>query len=316
MKVLVLGGGASGMTAAIFAAQNGADVTILEKKEQLGKKLSVTGNGKCNYGNLYMAPRYYYGHDETFIKKVLQRVPEESVIDWFEQLGMLSMSRKNYMYPATQSAFTVVSALKKRLTELNVEIITDCVINSVKKEDFFVVSTSKGMFSGDKVIFSMGSQAGVHDKVPFNGYDILESLGHSVYPALPALCGLCGEEGFEEAWAGVRIEGAVSYKGIREEGEIQLTKEGVSGIPVFQLSHPIVEELEKKPVLLSIDFLPNYDEEILSEFLTKMKNSERANDTVLSAVSLWIPKKLCTALLIKEEALLRKTLTELTDGDI
>ncbi|MBP5295671.1 MAG: FAD-dependent oxidoreductase, partial [Lachnospiraceae bacterium] len=122
MKVLVIGGGASGMMAAVTAAENGASVTLLEKKEQLGKKILVTGNGKCNYGNLLTGPSDYRGHDRALIRSVLKAYPVEKSIDWFESSGMLSMSRREYLYPASQNAATVVTILKRRLKEAGVEI--------------------------------------------------------------------------------------------------------------------------------------------------------------------------------------------------
>lgn len=312
-QIVVIGGGASGMSAALRAAELGASVTLLEKKEQPGKKLLLTGNGKCNYGNLYMASRYYRGHDVSFAEKIIRKWTVEDQIAFFEASGMLTFAKKNYLYPATRSAQTVVSLFTKRLKKLGVTVVTNCNVTAVQKTDRFLVATDRGSFYADKVILSMGSEAGVKDPRAFTAYQILESLGHYVYPALPTLVPLLGTE--EEPWDGVRIEGSVRYKDQTEEGELQLLSDAISGIPVFQLSHAVGEDTRLRPVFVSLDFLPHYDAEVLRELLSSAASKD-GETRLPEHLSGWLPKKLVLTLEKRDPSLFKKSLSELTKEDI
>ena len=319
MKVLVIGGGASGMMAAVTAAEKGADVTLLEKKEQLGKKILVTGNGKCNYGNLLTGPSDYRGHDRALIRSVLKAYPVEKSIDWFESSGMLSMSRREYLYPASQNAATVVTILKRRLKEAGVEVVTDCYVSRISEISEagtgFKAFTSRGEFTADKLILACGSEAGVTDERAFNAYGFLTSFGHYVYPALPALVPLFSDSGLESIWDGVRVIAAVTYRENREEGEIQLTKKGISGIPVFQLSRYIAEDLRLRPAFVTIDFLPNYEEEALIGYLTELKGTKRAEQDGYEVLTGWLPKKLAEAFSRQDSTFLRKKTGDYSEAD-
>ena len=319
MKVPVIGGGASGMMAAVTAAEKGADVTLLEKKEQLGKKILVTGNGKCNYGNLLTGPSDYRGHDRALIRSVLKAYPVEKSIDWFESSGMLSMSRREYLYPASQNAATVVTILKRRLKEAGVEVVTDCYVSRIseisEEGTGFKAFTSRGEFTADKLILACGSEAGVTDERAFNAYGFLTSFGHYVYPALPALVPLFSDSGLESIWDGVRVIAAVTYRENREEGEIQLTKKGISGIPVFQLSRYIAEDLRLRPAFVTIDFLPNYEEEALIGYLTELKGTKRAEQDGYEVLTGWLPKKLAEAFSRQDSTFLRKKTGDYSEAD-
>ena len=319
MKVLVIGGGASGMMAAVTAAEKGADVTLLEKKEQLGKKILVTGNGKCNYGNLLTGPSDYRGHDRALIRSVLKAYPVEKSIDWFESSGMLSMSRREYLYPASQNAATVVTILKRRLKEAGVEVVTDCYVSRIseisEEGTGFTAFTSRGEFTADKLILACGSEAGVTDERAFNAYGFLTSFGHYVYPALPALVPLFSDSGLESIWDGVRVIAAVTYRENREEGEIQLTKKGISGIPVFQLSRYIAEDLRLRPAFVTIDFLPNYEEEALIGYLTELKGTKRAEQDGYEVLTGWLPKKLAEAFSRQDSTFLRNKTGDYSEAD-
>lgn len=316
MKVLVIGGGASGMMAAVQAASSGAEVTLLEKKEQLGKKVLITGNGKCNYGNLLTGPRDYRGHDRSLIRSVLKAFPAEKSIEWFESSGMLTMSKREYLYPASQNAATVVSTLKRRLKETGVSVITDCYVSKVTREDHgFLAVTSRGEFRSDRLVLACGSEAGVTDERAFNAYEFLTRFGHYVYPALPALVPLFSQSGLENVWDGVRVIASVSYRENREEGEVQLTRKGISGIPVFQLSHYIAEDLRLRPVFVTIDFLPNYEEDALTGYLLELQGTKRAEQDGYEVLTGWLPKKLAEALSKTDTAFFRKRTGEYTKED-
>ncbi|MBR5739373.1 MAG: aminoacetone oxidase family FAD-binding enzyme [Lachnospiraceae bacterium] len=307
-RVIVAGGGASGMMAAIAAAEHGAAVTILEKKEQVGKKLLRTGNGKCNYSNFYLTERNYRGHHPEFAGALVRRFHTEDLLRFFEANGMLSFAKDAYLYPSSERAETVVSTLKTRMDALHVVTVTNVNVLSVtKEEERFRVETSLGSFECDAVILAMGSEASVKDPNPHTAYEILRRFGHHVYPPLPALVPLYGNAGAEELWDGVRIQAAVSYGAVKETGELQLTSRGISGIPAFQVSHGAAEALSKgqKPVVL-IDFLPHYDEESLVSFLQEAKLGGVPRE-VRDYLTGWLPKKLVFALSRQAEEVFRKS---------
>ena len=160
------------------------------------------------------------------------------------------------------------------------EVVTDCYVSRIseisEEGTGFKAFTSRGEFTADKLILACGSEAGVTDERAFNAYGFLTSFGHYVYPALPALVPLFSDSGLESIWDGVRVIAAVTYRENREEGEIKLTKKGISGIPVFQLSRYIAEDLRLRPAFVTIDFIPNYEEEALIGYLTELKGTKRA----------------------------------------
>lgn len=322
MNLAIIGGGASGLMAALTAAKRGACVTVFEKKEQVGKKLSVTGNGHCNYSNFYMAKRYYRGHHTEFADSVIHTVTPEDLTLFFESIGMLSFAKETYLYPSTFRAETVVSVLLKACKEAGVRILTDTEVTGIsKKDNAFLLTSKNGNETFDRVILSMGSEASVHDKTPFLGYSFLDAFKIHRYPSYPSLVGLCGQNGFEDLWDGVRFTANVSFtpiEGDTEEdtGEVQFAKDGLSGIPILQISHTVTEELmeHKKPVTIVLNFLPGYDEKSLFSFLNEKRNSN-SEESVASFLDGWIPKKLVSVLLNKK-AIPEKRFSECTYEDI
>ena len=305
-RLIVVGGGAAGMMAAVAAAENHADVTVLEKKEQPGKKLLKTGNGKCNYSNFYLTERNYHGHDVDFIARTVRRFHTEDLVRFFESAGMLSFARETCLYPSSERAETVVGVLRSRMEALGVRVITNTNVTSVRREDRFFVETSSGVYEADSLILATGSEASVKDRDPYSAYGILKFFGHHIYPLLPSLVPLYGRNGVEEYWDGVRIQATVSFGSAKETGELQLTAEGISGIPVFQISHDAVLSVaEGKKTFILIDFLPHYDRDSLIGFLREARFGDTQGE-IRDYLLGWFPKKLVFALSRINEDLYRK----------
>lgn len=267
-KIVIVGGGASGLAAAITAARNGAEVVLLEKKEQLGKKLSVTGNGRCNFSNRNMSPAYYHGHHIEFVERILADFTTDDAVEFMHSVGILETEKNGGLYPVNLQAQSVTATLSAEVKRLNVTVVTGADVTSIRKKGAqFTVQASTGTYTADAVIMACGSEAGVRDKNPYTAVKILKSLGVKVYEQHPVLVPLYGKNGVEDWWNGVRMTGSVSFNGITESGELQMTKEGISGIPVFQISHVVSEALKKsKEVQLTLDLLPEYSEEALGKF--------------------------------------------------
>ena len=284
-KISIVGGGASGMMAAIVAAQKGAIVTIYEKNDRVGKKLLATGNGKCNFSNLSMNNSCYRGGGEKIVGYVLEQFSPRDCIAFFQELGMLVKERNGYLYPASEQASTVLDLLRNKLSYLGVNVVTGCEITGIKykkeKRCFYLSALKedkKETIETECVILSTGSVAGISTKKnTLNMYRLLEKLNLPIVPVVPSLVQLRCKEDYMKAVAGVRLEGEVSLyidqKEIcTEHGELQLTDYGVSGIPVFQLSRYAAYALqEKKDVQVRINCLPNFSNEDYDIYIKKRK---------------------------------------------
>ncbi len=282
--VYVLGGGASGMCAAVYAARNGAEVTIIEKNSQLGKKLSMTGNGRCNISNLDMNARKYNAAAEKRMTQWLSVYGVLDVINFFKSLGIVIKSEDGYLYPVSGQASTVVEAFKNELKRLGVNIIYNEQAKSIKPLDDgrYMVVTNLQKYEADKVIIATGGLSGAKTTMSTgDGYYICKQLGMKVKDTYPALVGFKCDESEIMPESGVRCTAEISFMlgteaVAKEYGELQITRDGISGIPVMQASGKVVKFLQdKKPIYASINFFPDYDED---DFLALEKEMLRLRD--------------------------------------
>lgn len=268
-RVGVVGGGAAGMMAAVTAAGQGASVTILERGERVGKKILMTGNGKCNLGNLNLDIEMYHGAKAEWLESAFARFGVEDTVHFFRELGLLIKSKNGYLYPACEQAAVVLDVLRNELKALDVDIVTDCKVNKIIKNqdtEEIVVSDGNREFIFDKVILACGSKAAPKTGSDGSGYKLAKQVGHQLIPTVPALVQLKCREEYLKSVAGVRAEGKVSvYQNgqcvAEETGEIQFTDYGISGIPVFQISRTVNYLLrEQAEVDVIINLLPDYDD--------------------------------------------------------
>lgn len=242
-RVIVTGGGASGLMAAIAAAENGAAVTILEQNEKPGKKICATGNGKCNFTNIQVPSDAYRSENPGFEQAVLNQFPVEDTVKFFTRLGIYPVNKNGgYLYPHSGQAASVAEVLCMEARNLGVKIKTNQKVQRVfKEQDIWKVQVEGWIYEGEAVILSNGSKASAISGSDGSGYELAAALGHRLIEPLPALTALkCKNTGFS-GWAGVRTEGRITLlvdgkKVTEETGELQLTDYGVSGIPVFQVS--------------------------------------------------------------------------------
>ena len=273
--VAVIGGGASGMMAAVTAATEGARVIILEHKDRIGKKILSTGNGRCNFTNTHQEPLCYHSEDPLFPWGIIEKFDAQKAISFFLQLGIYSKNRNGYLYPNSDQASAVLDAFRMELERLHVEIRTGVDIREILpgKKGFTIRSDGENI-RADRVILCTGSRAAPATGSDGSGYDLAKRLGHRLIPVLPALVQLRCEGSFFKAVAGVRANGSVSVWSEGEciatdTGEIQLTDYGISGIPVFQVSRYAAKFLyEKKEVTAVLDFMPDFTEEQTRAFLS------------------------------------------------
>lgn len=277
-NVIIVGGGASGLVAAISAARNGANVTLIEQKDRLGKKILSTGNGKCNLTNEYMKLDCFRGDDTSIVSKVLDEFGFQETCHFFESLGVILKNRQGYVYPISDQATTILDVLCMEISHLNVNVIlNESVISVDKNKKGFVVKTRQNTFYGDTVILATGGKAAPVLGSDGSGYGIAKYFGHKISPVVPALVQLQGKGSFFKSISGVRTNATVSIyvdgelQG-KDTGELQLTNYGISGIPVFQISRYAAKGLnQKKAVKAEIDFLPTMSLEEVAIYIEKRK---------------------------------------------
>lgn len=285
-KIAVIGGGASGLMAAITAASHNAEVIIIEHKDRVGKKILSTGNGRCNFTNLSQEPVCYHSENVHFPWKILEKFNVQQTISFFLGLGIYSKNRNGYLYPQSDQASAVLDVLRIEAARLGITIMTDTnceKIRPVKKG--FQIDTGMRVISVDKVILAAGSKAAPVSGSDGSGYTLAKKLGHRIVPVLPSLVQLRCKENFYKAIAGIRVNGSVAIYvdgecQAKDQGEIQLTNYGISGIPVFQVSrYAAIGLYEKKQVMAVLDFMPDFQEEQFRTFL-KMRIATRPHKTM------------------------------------
>lgn len=283
---IIIGGGAAGLMAAITAAENGADVTILEHMPRVGKKILATGNGKCNMTNLHMTADCYRCGEPEVPMQVIGTFPVSDTIQFFRRLGILTTDRNGYVYPASGQAQTVLDALREKTDSLGIRTVCESKVYAIEKDKkgSFVVKSETGSYSGNFVILAAGSMAAKTTGSDGSGYELAKSLGHKIKKPLPALVQLKCNGDFFKGIAGVRTDVRVSLYTVgrngeleaflaADSGELQLTDYGISGIPVFQVSRYAAEALDRrKRVMAVVDFMPDYTEEEVFRILEEQRN--------------------------------------------
>jgi predicted Rossmann fold flavoprotein len=273
MTVLIVGAGASGMTAALAASENPAcRVILLERQVRVGRKLLATGNGRCNLTNLAAAPADYHGEDASFCAPALRAFGPEAARAYFRSLGLLTVAEPSgRVYPLSDQANSVVDVLRFALQRPNVELRAGCEVRCVwRRRDGFLLKTTLGDAEGERLIVAAGGAAGEKLGGTRAGYDMLVSLGHTCTPLRPSLVQLAVAGGATRALKGVRADGTVEVVSAgrvlaRSEGEIQFTESGLSGPAVFEISR--AASSADGPVTLRLDLLRSVAEDELLALL-------------------------------------------------
>lgn len=304
MNVVVVGGGASGMMAAITAAKAGAKVTIIEHKDRIGKKILSTGNGRCNFTNLSLDLNGYRGGSCDFVKGILDQFTVEDTLKFFESIGIMAKEKHGCVYPYSEQASAVLDALRFEVEHLDIRVRYEENIQSISYKGSFQIQTDHGSYQSHKLILACGSKASPVTGSDGSGYTIAKAFGHTITPVVPALVQLYGEDAMFPSVGGVRCDAQVTVAIDGQEiasdrGELQLTDYGVSGIPVFQVSRYASMGLyEKKEVIVHLNFLPDFSQQRLFYFLLNraVNQSWKTMEQFLTGL---FPKKLALALIKK-----------------
>ena len=261
MDVIVVGGGASGLVAAINARRRGANVVVLERNNVCGKKILVTGNGKCNYYNSDQKICHYHSGSSNNVDKIINDNNNNLLLDFLDSIGLVPYIKDGYYYPHSKQAVTVLNALLNECNILGVIIKNNCFVKDIiKLDNKFIIKADNGEYSADKVIISTGSYS-YYKNMIINSYEIASRLGHKIIKPLPALVQLKSSDKIVKKWAGVRCNVIIKlYQDdsfIRqEEGEVTLTDYGISGICAMQLSSDVARMIDKgKKCYVYINFV-------------------------------------------------------------
>lgn len=312
-KVAVIGGGASGMMAAITAARKGALVTIYEHTDRLGKKILATGNGKCNLGNLDMQPSCFYSGNPMLVEQCLERFSTGETIAFFESLGMSVKEKNGYLYPLGEQAAIVLDVLRYSVEAWKIKVEYNSQIKGIYEvvntggEKALCVENGKEKVFFHSVILACGSKASPKTGSDGSGYVLAKHMGHRIRPVLPSLVQLKCNDKFCKALSGVRCDAKIHIWDkdkllFEERGELQLTDYGISGIPVFQLSGAVNRYLHdnKSRLNVSIDFMPDLDEVALEELQKRNLSVKRSENCTVEEFFTGVLNKKIMNVLIKQ----------------
>lgn len=306
-SLAVIGGGASGLVAAISAARTAQknnkkiNISIYEANPRVGKKILVTGNGRCNITNTNISPNCYFGSKDLFFG-VYEHFDNNALIAFLEELGLkVKTDFAGRVYPLSNQAASVLDVLRYELLRLKINVVCDTKIVSLKK-------TARGFllndeFFADACIISTGGKAASVHGSDGSGFELLKPFNIKTTPIFPALTALCVEN-FTKALKGIRADGEIAIKCagktlLRASGEIQYTEYGLSGIPSMQVSRAASEQLllnKAKDVFAVVDSAVSVSDEELKQFLLSFarNNPEMPGEMLLAGL---MPKRLGATLM-------------------
>lgn len=304
MRVGIVGGGASGLSCAIRAKSKSNEVIVYEKNNKCGKKILITGNGKCNYFNDEFNINKYNSQNIDILSEIINLENKNLILSFFEQLGVVPKVSNGYYYPVSNQAVTILQSLMNEAISKGVEIANELEVLDINVVDGkYEIITSKGKDIVDVLVLSTGSKATPKTGSDGFGYGIARKLGYNIIKPLPALVQLEGNEKYFKDWAGIRTDVEVSlYENDifvkKEIGEIQLTDYGVSGICIYQLSSKLIRGLNNgNKEIISINFLPWLKEDITIFF--ENRNNKLKNRTISDLLDGMLNYKLVNLILKK-----------------
>ncbi len=290
MVIGIIGGGASGMAAALAAAENSrAQVLLFERQARLGKKLLATGNGRCNLTNLKAAGGGYHGQAPEFAEYAIGQFPPEKTLAWLEGLGLVWVAEASgRVYPYSDQANSVVDVLRFALDKPNIQVITGFEVTKLGRSgDGFLVGDGAQGFHCDRLIIACGGLAGTKLGGSMAGYRLLGKMGHHCTKLRPALVQIKTDWPGISALKGVRANCRVQILRdgqpfAQSSGELQFTEMGISGPVVFEISRDVCQE--KGSWSARLDLLPQMSEQELYAMLAPRRNTGLPVEELLTGI--------------------------------
>lgn len=290
MKIGIIGAGASGMAAALAAAENpDVEVLVLERQSRVGRKLLATGNGRCNLTNLHALEGGYHGESPDFSQAALTRFSPEETLAWFRSLGLYTVAEPSgRVYPYSDQANSVVDVLRLAMDKPNITLVTGFTVEKIRREpEGFTLSNREDSYFCHKVIVACGGLAGSKLGGTMSGYQLLGKLGHRSTRLRPALvqikCGWGGVVGLKGVRANCHVQilrdGALFAQ---STGELQFTEMGLSGPVIFEISRDVC--FGKGDWKARLDFLPEMSPEELEEMLLERQHRNFPMEELLTGI--------------------------------
>ncbi len=310
--MIIVGAGAAGLCAAITRAREGEKVTLLEQNSKVGKKILVSGNGKCNIDNKYIALHRFHSQNPDFVAKVLEGYDFPIVEKFFTSLGLeLVEGKEGKMFPMSLQATSVVELLEYEAKRVGVEIVCDCAVTSVdKKRDTFTLETTQGTKSCMKLVLTSGSPAAPQLGGSNSGYAFATKMGHALIPRHPSLVQLCSEEPWVKGCTGVKVAGLAKLYANGEyitekKGDLLFTNYGISGLAILDLSREVSTRLANFDYCeLNLDLMPELSKEKLTNLLLQRVKQESEKPLALWLQGI-INKKLISIILEQSKCKVR-----------
>lgn len=320
--ILIIGGGPSGMVAAIQAAQSGATVCLLERMPRIGKKLLATGNGRCNLSNTDQSYAHYHSEDPLIVQHVFSQIDQHQSLEFLKSLGLIwEAESSGKIYPASKQASAVLDLLRIALDNFHINVLCDMDIKSISRDKHnFTVSTKINQnFTARSVILATGGKASPNLGSNGSGFKLAEQMGHIITDTYPAQVQLCCNAPFLKSLKGLRHDCLVSLTKAGEplhqlEGEVLFTDYGISGIPALQLSRYIYPN-KNHSLKIHLDLFPQITESDLIKQLTKRFKS-LSNYTISQALLSLLHKRLIQAMIKQLQWDPQQPVSDLLNTDI
>ncbi len=314
MKIVIIGAGASGLITAINAKNKNNEVIVLEKNDKSLKKFLLTGNGKCNYFNDDFNVNKYYSHNIRMLDILINENNKKRVLDFYDNIGVIPRIKNGYYYPASNQSYTIANALIKEAKLKGVVFKYNYNVSSVKKDkDKFVINDE---LYCDKLVISVGGKTYTKTGSMGDGYAFAKEFGHKVYDVYPALVGLKTNDKIVKELSGVRTNCNVSlYKGgsslLTENGELQFTDYGLSGICIFNLSI-----FAKNGDKIHVNFLSDFDIDS-NNFIDKFEelNNKLHDRDITELLECYLNYKIVNSILKISKIDGNRSFNELSDKD-
>jgi predicted Rossmann fold flavoprotein len=322
-QIAIIGGGASGLMAALFAARSGANVTIYEHNNSVGKKILASGNGRCNIINTTATHEDYAGNDPQFVTYALKQLSFGYFEKFCHSIGLiLDIKDDGRCYPLSNEAKSVLIALKSAVSEAGVKIITDSKVTAITKTDsHFNVQTEYNKQRYNNVLIATGSEAAPQLGASADGYTFARSFGHEILPTYPSLVQLHLNSKSHHKMAGVKTVAEVTLvidgkSNTKVTGDILFAAYGISGLAILDVSQRASYALlNKQRVSIFLNLLPRYDRGEVVSLIEKLFASV-PKQTMHTALCGLIPAKIVTYLLEDAALALSTPVSSLTPKEI
>ncbi|MGE5628414.1 MAG: NAD(P)/FAD-dependent oxidoreductase [Solirubrobacterales bacterium] len=268
--ILIIGGGASGLAAAVVCKDMGKDAAIIEGTERIGRKLLTTGNGRCNISNRNILISRYHGADSDFPKYALENFNYNETNNFFSLLGLpLVTLEDDKVFPLSLQASSVLDVFRMALEERDIPLYNNSKVKSIIKiKNGFKVLTAENTFQCRKLILCCGGKSYASTGSDGSGYKIAKELGHNIITPFPALVQLKLKHGSLKALSGIKFNGTAKIDSKMEYGEILFTDYGISGPPIIQLSRIAAKSLSMgEDPYIEVDMMPQMSTLELKDFI-------------------------------------------------